>query len=221
VPEPPADESTQVGLRKSRLEALSDGVFSVALTILALDLVIPHTIASSGGQLSWHDIGGLVGPLFIVLLGFVVVGSFWLGNHLIFHYIDHTDRYVTWINLLYLFAIVILPYSTLLVANFHDSTPAIVFFGLNQIAAGLLAAASFRYADGAGLLKTRTDEHTRRFLMGRILIGPAFGAVGIAAAFVYPLAGLAVYGSIIILYLIPSHIDTHLRPGEHPPESPR
>ncbi|MCI4318292.1 MAG: DUF1211 domain-containing protein [Thermoplasmata archaeon] len=210
-------EDDEVGLRKTRLEALSDGVFGVALTILALDLIIPHSTSTGGSNtFTWNDILNLRTTLFVVLLGFIVVGSFWLGNHLILHYIHHTDRYFIWISLLYLFAIVILPYSTLLVADFSTQVPAIVFFGVDQLAAGLLGVAMWAYAGRFELFRPSTDQHTRSYLLRRLMIGPLLTAIGIGVAlFISAFGGLVVFASIIILYLIPSHLDEHLRSPGH------
>ncbi len=213
---PLAPEAGRGGLRKSRIESLADGVFSVALTLLVLDLTVP-TLLSPTDSVLWTDLVALLPTLLIYFLSFVVVGTFWVGQHGLFHYIDRVDRYYLWIVILFLMFVVILPFSTLLISHYPSHEPAIVFYGLNLFAGGMLLLASWKYAARFDLLVPGVDQHTQTLVARRVTVGPLLAVAGIALAFLSPYVSLVVYAIIPALYLLPSHVDEHFRGTAHPP----
>jgi uncharacterized membrane protein len=206
-----------VGLRKSRLESLSDGIFAVAMTLLVFILILPHIVAPvPSDSLLWTDLWAVFYPgILVYALVFLLVGMFWLGQHAQFHYIVRTDRFFTWITILFLMVVVLLPLSATLLAVYPIRTPALVFFGVNVFIAGLLLIASWRYAVRYHFIEPHVDEHVLELLRRRALIGPVLSGIAVLLAFIVPVVSLTILIAIPVLYLIPSHLDEHYRFGDH------
>src|SRR5579864_8926978 len=118
-------------MRTSRVEAFSDGVFAVAITLLVLDLRTPETTGSLIGALAdeW--------PVFAAFaISFLVIGVVWVNHHTLFHQLDHVDRALLFLNLGLLMTVVLIPFTTSLFAQYvgHPGTQA-------QVAAALFNGA--------------------------------------------------------------------------------
>ncbi|HQF53076.1 MAG TPA: TMEM175 family protein, partial [Thermoleophilia bacterium] len=102
--EPRRDQSREV----ARITAFSDGVFAIAITLLALPLALPR----GDGVEVWAELQRL-GPSFrSFCISFVVIGAYWIGHRGIFLLVERSDRRLLWLNLLLLFFIVLLPFTT-------------------------------------------------------------------------------------------------------------
>src|SRR5262245_47151332 len=104
-------------MNSGRLEAFSDGVFAVAITLLALDLAVPHPGGphhpSLTDQLSEHW------PSFAAyLVSFLTIGIIWVNHHTLFNNIAHVDRPLLFLNLLMLFFVVSIPFVTTTFADY-------------------------------------------------------------------------------------------------------
>src|SRR5580704_13287858 len=106
------------GRSVERLAALSDGIFGVAMTLLLLELHVParEEIHSEGAL--WHALIGLAPQLAVYFMSFLTLGIFWVGQQAQLSHLTRSDRHLTWIHLLFLFAITLMPFSTRLLAEF-------------------------------------------------------------------------------------------------------
>src|SRR5690349_9721710 len=93
-------------MRTGRLEAFSDGVLAIIITIMVLELRIPETHDLAG---LWHDTGG---GLVTYVLSFVWVGIYWVNHHHMFHLVDEVAGGVLWANLMLLLTLSLLPFTT-------------------------------------------------------------------------------------------------------------
>jgi len=143
----------EVGLSKNRIEALTDGIFAVVMTILILDISIPQ-ISSSHYAISGAAAGTeLLKRLFdlwpkILSFGisFVILAIYWTAHHRQFHYIKHTDRALIWINIVFLMATCLLPFSTSLIGEYRDQEISILIYGGNSITIASLLYIQWWYA---------------------------------------------------------------------------
>ena len=128
-----------VNLKTSRVEALSDGVFAIAMTILVLNISVPTAETVSADRLP--DALRQVGPQVIVyIISFVNLGVLWVGQHNQYHFIERADRWFLWINILYLLLISFMPLATELLGHYPLHRLALVVYGTNLIAATLVLA---------------------------------------------------------------------------------
>ncbi len=130
------EETLPGGLKTARVEALSDGVFAIAMTLLILDIAVPNVKSVSPAQLP----GALraLGPEFLIYaLSFIILGIYWVGHHNQYHYIGRSDRVFLWINILFLMFVAAVPFSTALLGRYPLERPALFVYGMNLIAASL------------------------------------------------------------------------------------
>ncbi len=177
------------GSSLERLAALSDGVFAVAMTLLVLDLKAPsvpkraqHPIWSSGGGGSEHALAhGLlhqVAPrLLPYAMSFLTLGIFWVGQQTQLSNFTRSTRALTWINLTFLLAVTLMPFSTGLLAEDTTYRLSMAVYWLNLFALGVMLFISLRYADRAGLMSDETTDGMRAALRRRIVVYQALYAL--------------------------------------------
>src|SRR5579872_5972366 len=106
------------GRSVERLAALSDGVFAVAMTLLVLDLRAPAVEAVHSEQDLWRALGALAPRLLMYVMSFLTLGIFWVGQQTQLNHLARSDRSLSWIHILFLFAVSMTPFSTTLLAGF-------------------------------------------------------------------------------------------------------
>jgi len=129
-------------MSKGRLEAFSDGVFAIVITLLILD-VRPEGSGLTGWQMFAHDWHKIL----IFVLSFVMVGVYWISHHHMMHFIAATDRTLLWFNLSLLLVVVFIPYAAALMSASHADATAIRIYGSTLILINLIGAALWWYAN--------------------------------------------------------------------------
>ena len=199
------------GLSKHRIEALSDGIFAIAMTLLVLDVKmpkLPHE-AVAAGQLAptllalWPKFSGYI-------TSFAVLGVFWVGHHSYVHFMKRTDRWLLWINLLFLMLVALVPFSTNLLGDYPRQKVAVVIYGCNIIALSLALCLMWRYATHKRRLVGRDlePEIVRKGIQ-RTLGGAAIYGCAVILAFFNPTLSLILYAVIPVFYVLPSGMDHH------------
>jgi uncharacterized membrane protein len=185
--------SYETGLSKNRIEALTDGIFAVVMTLLVLDISIPQ-IASSH-----YDIGSvaagseLLQRLFDLWpkvlsfgISFIILAIYWMTHHRQFHYIKHLDRTLIWMNIIFLMAACLLPFSTSLLGEYREQEIAILVYGGNSIIIGSLLYIQWWYATrNHKLVDENLDPITKGTLSRRLLFGITVYLIAIGISFVY------------------------------------
>ena len=204
----------QSGLTKSRIEALTDGIFATVMTVLVLALSLPQTI------LSESDLEGEIAKLSPHILAytfsFVVLGVYWIGHHNQFHYVKRTDRVFLWVNIFFLLTIGFVPFSTSVLGEYPFSPTAVRVYGANLAATGLALYAVWWYATSQHrLVEKDLDPHIVSLAKRRTIIGPIVSVLGIGFSFLDTRVSLVLYLLLIPFFIRPSHIDIHFRGGSH------
>jgi len=189
-------------VRTSRLEAFSDGVLAIIITIMVLELKVPE-----GHGLSdlFHTSG--VGLLTYVL-SFVYVGIYWNNHHHMFHLVRRISGGVLWANLTLLFCLSLFPFTTAWMAESRFEQTPVIVYGLN-----LLCAAVAYYVLQTVIIWQQGAESPLRQAVGNDIKGktsPAFYLVGILGALTIDRHGrvgigiaLACYVAVAIVWIIP------------------
>jgi uncharacterized membrane protein len=166
----------------SRIVAFSDGVFSIAITLLVLNLGISHDNLSTSEL--WHELGGQWENLLSYGLSFAVIARFWLNHHRFFGEVTAFDGRLIGLNMFYLGLVVLIPFSSEVLGEHGGQTPAVVVYAVNLAAVVVVGYLMFGDARRAGL--TNTDEQTRREGRARAIFIAAVFLVSIPVAFVDP-----------------------------------
>ena len=213
-------------MSKHRLEAFSDGVFSIAITILVLNLHVPDLIkgADTNTQL-WHALADQWPKLVSYVISFGIVGLYWVGHHLMFHYIKHTDRMFLFLNNLYLMVIAFMPFPAALLGQYGSTRTAVIVYAGTLITAGLLYNNLWRYATkNRRLVDENSSERLIHLVKKIISFAPFVYLLAIGLAFINPRLSLIIFVITPLLYIIPGPIDRlmsaeeeHIRSLSGPP----
>jgi uncharacterized membrane protein len=211
---PEQNNNASYGLSTTRLEALSDGVLAIVITLLILvfveadqDIAKEPTV-SNAEVLSFF--GGLWAHMLGYVLSFVLIAIYWILHHHMFHYIHRADRGLLWLNLFFLMAVAFLPFPTDLLSEYilHEANAIVVAYGLTHLVCGTSLAVVWRYATKNNrLVAADLDPAIVRATMQTTLTGPAFYVLGIAASFASPYLAVAVYCLVPIMYIVPNKLD--------------
>ena len=190
-------------MRSSRLEAFSDGVFAIAATLLVLELRVPADGPDLVGSLRelWPAYAAY-------LVSFLTIGIIWVNHHTLLEHCRRVDRRFLYLNLLLLVAVGIVPFPTSLVDRYilseHGATAALVVYGLGGLLISVAFAGVFFYATQYGRLVGDAAMARRIRRDGRFFpIGLGAYTLGMALAFVAPVASLAVYALTAVFYALP------------------
>ena len=113
------------GTNLDRLAGISDGIFSVGMTLLVLGLAVPALTARTEGDL-WNDLLGLGPNVLVYTLSFMTLGIFWVGQSTQLNLLHRSNRNYSWLQLVFLFAVTLVPFSTGLLARFPTFRVALV-----------------------------------------------------------------------------------------------
>jgi TMEM175 potassium channel family protein len=185
----------------SRVEAFSDGVFAVAITLLVLQFADPN--AGQG-----HLLAALLGqwPLLVTYVAsFLTVGVIWVNHHTIFGGIKEADRTLQFINLILLLFVVLVPYPTQLLAHYLQSgmngSVAAAFYGVVMTGMGIAFQTLVAWAlTHPKLLKPTVDAARIRSTIPRYSIGLLVYAASIGLAFVNAWLVVALYAFSAVYY---------------------
>jgi len=118
-----------ISMSKNRIEAFSDGVVAIIITIMVLELRIPELKENFSQADVWKSLLSLVPKLFAYLLSFVVVAILWLNHHFLFDKIPHSTSKLVWYNSFLLFAMSLIPLPTAFLENYPTLPQASAFYG--------------------------------------------------------------------------------------------
>ncbi len=184
----------------TRLEAFSDGVFAIAITLLVLELDVPKLADGLLGELGkeWPSYVGY-------FVSFAFIGGVWMAHSNLTRFLKAVDQVLLGLNLVLLLSVSLLPFTTNLMAtHLGDSGEhvAVVIFGLNLTLASVMVNVVFTYAARTkGLADTRSDEELRAFARRRrisVVVQASATALGLLA----PTIAVLIYLGISLLVLI-------------------
>jgi TMEM175 potassium channel family protein len=219
----PARSDAPFDLTTERLEAFSDAVIAVIITILALGLEIPQ-------DTSWATIRGHIGPFLIYVLAFVNLAIWWNNHHHLLRATTRINGAVMWANMALLFFLSLIPVATAWLRTSFEAKPA-AFFGIVSLCAALAYSVLVRTiirANGPDSVVARSLHGDAK---GLLSIGLFAAGVGIAALNVWVPMGraaaaipLAFYVAVAIIWLIPDRrfLHDHTADGsDSPPGHPQ
>ena len=139
------------GTSLHRLSGISDGIFAVCMTLLVLGLAVPAVGAVGSEAAMLGAIRDLLPAIVTYFMSFLTLGIFWVGQQTQLSGVERANRHFTWIHLAFLLSVTLVPFSTQLLARFHWSRAALLFYWLNIVVMGFALLAGAEYAERAGL----------------------------------------------------------------------
>lgn len=201
------DKAGKKKMRRGRLEAFSDGVLAIVITIMVLEMKVPE-----GGD--WTALGALWPVFLSYVLSFIYVGIYWNNHHHLIAAVDRVNASIMWTNLLLLFWLTLVPFVTgWMGENDFAATPT-TLYGVVLI----MAAFSYFILQGR-ILASHPSDSALRHAFGRDLKGKlslALYVLGIAAAQFAPMVAFGIYGLVAIIWIVPDRrIERALREAGH------
>ena len=182
------------------MEAFSDGVFAIAITLLVLDLHVPEV---GDGSLA-HALARQWPSDASYAVSFLTIGILWINHHGLMRHIERCDRPLLCLNIFLLMMVAVLPYPTALISHYARSSnaaTAAVAYGSVMVTMALLFNAIWHYAIRAGLLAAGADPREVSGITRSYLPGPVLYLTGTLLAFVSADASLVMYAGIAIFYV--------------------
>ena len=181
-------------MHKGRLEAFSDGVIAILITIMVLELKVPHEA----------DLAGLLPlvPVFLsYVLSFIFIGIYWTNHHHLLQAIEHVDGRVLWANLHLLFWLSLIPFVTGWIGENQFAAWPVASYGVVLLCAAIAYLILTR-----ALIALHGNDSVLATALGRDIkgkISPVFYLMAIPLAFVNPWLASALYVVVAIIWLIP------------------
>lgn len=209
-----------------RLNAFSDGVFSIAITLLLFEVRAPavEALDASGKSLAdalWDERV----PFLTLALSFALMGIYWVGHAAMFRLIQRADRNLLWANLLFLLFVGLIPFSAVMLTSYvdrpGDDRVAITVYSANLILAGLSLDLLWHHASkGKRLIDPAIHDHVVWMVHVRVLAGAAVYLVAIALAWLVSVRATLVFLVLTpIFYIFPFVFDRieewHVRQHPH------
>ena len=195
---------------KGRLEAFSDGVLAIIITIMVLELKLP------AGE-HWSDLNYTIwSRLIAYALSFIYIGIYWNNHHHLWHAAEKVNGAMLWANLHLLFWLSLVPLATEWMGNTHFAAAPVTAYGvmllMSAIAFSILVATMIRGHGRDSMLAKAIGTDVK----GKISMG--LYALGLGAAFIRPWIGLTFYTIVALIWLIPDRrvekrLAEHGKPG--------
>ena len=188
-----------------RIEAFSDGVFAIAITLLILEIKVPHLPPDAGGAVLWTALGALWPSYVAFLTSFVTIFIMWANQHAIFHFIRRTDARILYTNGFLLLLVTFVPFPTALLAEYLDrsAAPAATAFYAGTfvaIAVGFWVLWLAVIRDRSRLWSHVTDDMIATFTRSYRVGVPGY-LVATAAAFVNVFVSLGVCAALAVYWI--------------------
>jgi uncharacterized membrane protein len=178
----------------SRMEAFSDAVIAILITVMVLELRTPDGT-------TWSALHQVLPVLLTYVLSFVFLGIYWNNHHHMLLLTSEVGGMVLWANLHLLFWLSLVPFTTAWMGENHFAETPVVVYGIVLLAAGVAY-----FALQTAIIRKQGSDSTLAAALGRDMKGkasPVIYAAGIALAFVNRWVGLALYVVVALMWLIP------------------
>jgi uncharacterized membrane protein len=187
-----------------RIEALSDGVFAIALTLLVLDIRVPVRENVVFEKDLIIEFGKLAPKLLTYLLSFMTLGIFWTAHSSQFHYIEKSDRNFNWINLSFLLFVTITPFTTAFLSEYITFKFAIGIYWLNLFLIGIMLLRILNYAYKHNFIQGNMagKNEIRRAMIRRGILAQSLYASGALLCFINTYLSLVVLVFVQLYFVL-------------------
>jgi TMEM175 potassium channel family protein len=185
---------TQQWWDTNRVEAFSDGVMAVVITIMAFELKRPSTP-------TWHALTQSFSALLVYILSFVMIGIYWNNHHHLFRATERISGAVMWANLFLLFWLSLLPFVTYWVSTFYKAHLPASIYGVVALGAAVAYGVLVRTIIQANGKESAVATAVGSDLKGNISV--ALYAAGVGLAWVSPWIAYGLYIAVAVVWFVP------------------
>ncbi len=192
-------------ISKTRLEAFSDGVFAIIITLLVLEIKVPHIESHHSVEELHNALIALLPKFFSWIISFLIIAVIWVNHHRVLELVERVNPKFFWLNANLLLWASFIPFPTALLGDYSDNRLATVFFGV-VLALSALAFVLIRWylKSNPSILKSGISNHElSRALVKSVLFGPMLYLIGAWLSWINPFYGRFVYAVIPLLFIFP------------------
>ncbi len=184
-------------MNKSRLEAFSDGVLAIIITIMVLEIKVPETA-------DWQGVSHLIPTLASYILSFAVVGVYWNNHHHLLHTLKKVSSAIMWTNLNLLFWLSLIPFGTKWMGETHFDRFTVIAYSLLLIVCGI----SYTLLQNLIAKGLRNENSNLTIIIkkqnSKVLISTVCNLLSIPAAFIHPHISLVFFAISSVIWIVPS-----------------
>lgn len=158
------------GLEFDRVGAFSDAVFAIALTLLVLDLHLPHLHRADGVSDFMHALGNIVPDLIAFAVSFSIIGQHWISHHQFYARLGAVDSRFVGLNVVYLACIALVPFPTSVISQYVDNPMSFTLFAVVLSMVSVMEAVIIAYAQAARLVRDSWTPEEYRFAVREALV---------------------------------------------------
>lgn len=187
------------GMSTTRIQALADGIFAFAMTLLVLDL----KGTPQHGNGFWQQLQPMLPTFFPYLVSFLILGSYWITHHSQFHFIKRTTRVHLWLNVLLLMFVALIPFSASLLSERKLNQFSVVMYGINLISVLLAFYVQWWYAtDKHRLVDKSLNARFIKDVKKRVVTASLLFLFALGFSFWNTIVSLVLFLLIQLLYLL-------------------
>lgn len=181
-------------MNKERLNAFSDGVIAIIITIMVLEMKVPHGA-------NWQALGQLI-PVFVsYVLSFLYVAIYWNNHHHMMHSCEHVDGTILWANMNLLFWLSLIPFATGWMGENHFASLPTALYGVS-----LLMPAIAYYVLQKAIIRLHGNDGVLAHALGdnyKAKLSPLMYVAATGLAFVSPWISGAIYAAVALMWVVP------------------
>jgi uncharacterized membrane protein len=198
-----------------RLEALSDGVFAIACTLLVIEIKAPHFGNAHGLAEQWEAFIPTLWSIGAFVFSFLNILVFWTNHDAINKVIVRYDTKITYLNIFFLLFISLIPFTTIFIREEHTSFIAIAAYGLVLMLASVIAVWMYHHlAFKAKLFYPEVTMTSRKRVYRQVISGPILFAIAIALGLISPYISIAIYALTPVSFMFLPQLDFDTRDEE-------
>lgn len=188
-------------MNKNRLEAFSDGVFAIVITLLILEIKIPVV---DKARLN-HSLIEIIPKILAFILSFIIIGMYWVAHHTMIQFLEKTDRTVLWLNLLILLTVAFIPFPTALLGEYPYERTPVILYGISLSCVNISLLLFWKFITWKNrFVKQNLPRSLSRFVILIQLTPVVFYLIAIALSYVNITLSYIIYFFVPLFFILPN-----------------
>ncbi|MGZ7067388.1 MAG: TMEM175 family protein [Methanobacterium sp.] len=191
-------------MSSNRIEALTDGIFAIAMTLLVLALAVPDIAEPITNGAVQNALYGIIPSLYTLILSFILLALFWNIHHRVFQRIKQVNNILLWINMIWLLFVVLVPFSASLTGKYGQFPISHAVFNINMLGLSIFLFLNSFYAHRSGAIDERVDPRDITMIKRDNLTFIVISLLALSLSFIAPR-----YSALVYLLIFPLEFLTH------------
>ncbi|MCU0633078.1 MAG: TMEM175 family protein [Methanolinea sp.] len=187
---------------KSRLEALSDGIFAFAMTLLVISLAIPEIPYQQAPAILPGKLADMAPEFMLFVIAFFILAGYWISHHHILEHVRYVDGVLVRINIILLFFIVLIPFTTSISGDYTNVLEAVLFFHVNLLVASLTLTGMWWYIRRHSAALAPEIPVTYKRGAEKAIVMPGVILLAIGVSFINTHASMWCYALIPVIFFM-------------------